>query len=78
MRSGRPRQLMEMNENSRCSTLFHLLVPGGKWLTRMAMPSLSGYGPVTDPDAVLSEQLCGQHVGALAGPAQRRLGVTSR
>src|SRR5215510_9485677 len=26
----------------------------------------------------LSEQLCGQHVGALAGPAQRRLGVTSR
>lgn len=24
---------IEMNENSRCSTLFHLLVPGGKWLT---------------------------------------------
>jgi hypothetical protein len=31
--SGSPRQLDEMNENSRCSTLFHLLVPGGKWQT---------------------------------------------
>ena len=27
--SGRPRQAMEMWENSRCSTLFHLEVPGG-------------------------------------------------
>jgi hypothetical protein len=33
VRSGLPRQLIEMNENRRCSTLFHLLVPGGKWLT---------------------------------------------
>jgi len=33
VRRGRPRQLIEMNENRRCSTLFHLLVPDGKWLT---------------------------------------------
>ena len=37
-RSGRPRQFIVMNENSRCSILFHLLVPGGKWLTRIASP----------------------------------------
>ena len=41
VRSGRPRQLMEMKEKSRCSILFHLLVPGGKWLTRNDRPSLS-------------------------------------
>jgi hypothetical protein len=29
--SGRPRQFIEMWENRRCSTLFHLLVPGGRW-----------------------------------------------
>ena len=28
--SGVPRQFMAMCENSRCSILFHLLVPGGK------------------------------------------------
>jgi hypothetical protein len=28
--SGRPRQLQVMAENSRCSILFHLEVPGGK------------------------------------------------
>lgn len=33
VRRGQPRQLMLMNENSRCSTLFHLLVPGGRWPT---------------------------------------------
>ena len=30
---GRPRQFIEMWENSRCSILFHLLVPGGRWQT---------------------------------------------
>lgn len=29
-RSGRPRRFIVMNEKSRCSILFHLLVPGGK------------------------------------------------
>ena len=28
-----------MNENRRCSILFHLLVPGGKWRTSMDMSS---------------------------------------
>ena len=32
---------------------------------------------VADPDPVLREQLSGQRVGALAGPAERRLGVTA-
>ena len=29
---------MAMWENSRCSILFHLLVPGGKWHTVMVSP----------------------------------------
>jgi hypothetical protein len=28
--NGRPRQLVDMWENKRCSMAFHLLVPGGK------------------------------------------------
>ena len=36
--SGRPRQFMVMRENSRCSILFHLEVPGGKWQTVIASP----------------------------------------
>src|SRR5260221_9926085 len=28
-----------MKEKRRCSILFHLLVPGGRWLTTMSMPS---------------------------------------
>src|SRR3981189_1188959 len=28
-----------MKEKSRCSILFHLLVPGGKWLTTILRPS---------------------------------------
>src|SRR5680860_777031 len=31
--SGVPRQFMVMWENNRCSILFHLLVPGGRWAT---------------------------------------------
>src|SRR5450756_1896857 len=27
-----------MKENNRCSTLFHLLVPGGRWQTRIDSP----------------------------------------
>ena len=30
---GRPRQFMVICENSLCSILFHLLVPGGRWQT---------------------------------------------
>jgi hypothetical protein len=39
--SGLPRQLAVMNENSRCSMRFHLLVPGGRWHTVIGMPSSS-------------------------------------
>src|SRR5215831_3882217 len=36
--SGFPRQFWLMKENSRCSILFHLLVPGGKWDTAIVNP----------------------------------------
>ncbi len=32
-----------MNENSRCSILFHLLVPGGKWHTRIGIPKRTAF-----------------------------------
>jgi hypothetical protein len=36
--SGRARQLREIWENSRCSILFHLEVPGGKWQQVISRP----------------------------------------
>ena len=36
--SGRPLQFSVMWQNIRCSILFHLLVPGGKWHTEMLSP----------------------------------------
>src|SRR5215212_178599 len=36
--NGVARQFIEMCENSLCSILFHLLVPGGKWLTIISIP----------------------------------------
>ena len=41
---GRPRQFIVMWENSRCSILFHLLVPGGRWQTVIVEPGLGGEG----------------------------------
>jgi hypothetical protein len=35
---GRPRQFMVIRENSRCSILFHLEVPGGKWQQVISSP----------------------------------------
>ena len=35
---GRARQVRVMWQNSRCSILFHLLVPGGKWHTLTSRP----------------------------------------
>ncbi len=35
---GRPRQFRVIWENSRCSILFHLEVPGGKWQTVISRP----------------------------------------
>jgi len=34
--SGLPRQFFVMKEYRRCSILFHLLVPGGKWQTEIS------------------------------------------
>ena len=39
--SRRPRQFIVMAENSRCSILFHLEVPGGKWQTVTDGPACS-------------------------------------
>src|SRR4051812_50014589 len=36
--SGRPRQFCVTWQNRRCSILFHLLVPGGKWHTWTVSP----------------------------------------
>ena len=36
--SGLARQLRLMKLNRRCSILFHLLVPGGKWQTWIVRP----------------------------------------
>src|SRR6478752_190854 len=36
--SGRARQLRLIAENKRCSILFHLLVPGGRWHTVIVSP----------------------------------------
>ena len=38
--SGLPLQFSVMWQNIRCSILFHLLVPGGKWHTEMLSPIL--------------------------------------
>src|SRR5665811_2251416 len=35
---GLPCQLRVIWENSRCSILFHLLVPGGRWQTLISRP----------------------------------------
>src|SRR6266581_6175856 len=40
--SGLPRQFIEMWENRRCSILFHLLVPGGRWQTGDGKAGLGG------------------------------------
>ena len=39
---GWPRQFCEMKENRRCSILFHLLVPGGRWHTEIVRPLAVG------------------------------------
>src|SRR6266536_542485 len=39
--SGLPRQFAVIGQNMRCSILFHLLVPGGKWLIERRRPMWS-------------------------------------
>src|SRR6266404_3201704 len=41
LRNGLPRQFLVMWHNIRCSILFHLLVPGGKWQIVMRNPVVS-------------------------------------
>src|SRR3954462_16020614 len=43
--SGLPRQFMVIWENRRCSILFHLLVPGGKWRTVIVSPAARAASP---------------------------------
>jgi hypothetical protein len=54
--SGRPPQFCVIWEKSRCSILFHLLVPGGKWQTLTLSPvvsaSLSGSALVSRVQSV--------------------------
>src|SRR6476620_10317894 len=64
LRRGLPRQLMLMKEKSRCSILFHLLVPGGKWHTVIGNLSSSASFcssdfPQTDAIAVRSTAVSG-------------------
>ena len=40
--SGLPRQFCVMKANSRCSILFHLLVPGGRWQTVIGQAEFVG------------------------------------
>src|SRR3974390_1493569 len=70
--NGLPRQFWVMKLNRRCSTLFHLLVPGGKWLTVSFRPissaryckatfhrSVGGAVAVAPPAVSRDEQLGG-------------------
>src|SRR3954447_11497319 len=41
LRSGLPLQFSVMWQNIRCSILFHLLVPGGRWHTLIRNPVAS-------------------------------------
>ncbi len=60
---GFPRQFCVMNEKRRCSILFHLLVPGGKWVTVISRPVSVGQFlklplPQTHPRAVAAAGIC--------------------
>ena len=61
--SGRPRQFIEMCENSRCSILFHLDVPGGKWQTVMSRPVSSARWASSGIAAAVDDEV---------GPSPRR------
>ena len=66
---GLPRQLVEMKLNRRCSILFHLLVPGGKWQTAICRPVLIGEALQLElPEAGAT----GVRASAVSGDRQRR------
>ena len=76
--SGRPRQFRVIWENSRCSILFHLEVPGGKWqqvtsrpVSRARSASAGLPGPVPPPVGPPG-------VAADQQPPRGRVGVPAR
>src|SRR6476646_12034652 len=66
--SGRPRQFIEMCENGRCSILFHVDVPGGKWQTVMSRPVSSARWASSAIAAALDDEV---GPSPRRGPAQR-------
>src|SRR3954454_14540420 len=88
--SGRPRQFWLMNENNRCSILFHLLVPGGKWHTEIRRPvslakrcSSSFQSRTRDPllpppSAVISSVLASGYWARPIEPHHRRMLSTAK
>ena len=68
VRSGLPRQFWVMWQNIRCSILFHLLVPGGKWQTEIGRPSILG-SVSGDKLAVYLQQPAGHSVDCEIGRA---------
>ena len=75
---GLPRQFIEMWENSRCSILFHLLVPGGRWHTVTVSPvsvGEAGQLGLPQPGAVAVGAAA---VGGDQQPGRVRVGGRSR
>ena len=84
--SGFPRQFIAMWLKRRCSILFHLLVPGGKWHTTMDSPVRSANrcsshfhnrtrGPLLPPtSAVIRREVAFGYAGR-GGPSEGGSGV---
>ena len=77
LRSGFPRQLSVIKENRRCSILFHLLVPGGRWQTVMGIRNslasvCSFYFPETQTSAVAAAAIGGDHQPAGLAMGKKR------
>ena len=73
--SGRPRQFMLMWANRRCSILFHLLVPGGKWHTVTASPVVVGEALQLDLPQPHPIAVAAAAVGADQQPLRPGIGV---
>src|SRR5690242_16924306 len=80
-----------MGQNSRCSTWFHLLVPGGKWLTAIDQPLSSAHSCsatfhsrlrqllLPPPSAVISTPpACGNAPAPHAGHQRRSAATANR
>src|SRR4030042_6960984 len=88
--SGFPRQFMAMWEKRRCSILFHLLVPGGKWQTVTARPVRLAKrcnshlhnrspGPLLPPaSAGINREVAARYAGRPITFHQRRRALTAK